>query len=132
MIFVMKKLIAGILLALWLIAAPALADGALNVGIVPAGAPYGYMEDDNIAGIDVQIANAMGEYMGKEVVFSVLAEDELVSALENGQVDIAFGGLTADAAPEGMLVSEDYASNTQIVIVREDSGIATIEVTLWR
>ena len=129
-IFVMKKLIAGILLALWLIAAPALADGALNVGIVPAGAPYGYMEDGSVAGIDVQIANAMGEYMGKEVVFSVLAEDELVSALENGQVDIAFGGLTADAAPEGMLVSEDYASNTQIVIVREDSGIATIEDAL--
>ena len=126
----MKKLIACILLALCLIAAPALAQETLNVAIAPVYAPYGYIADDAPAGIDVELANAMGEYLGCEVVFTVLAEDEIIPALENGEVDIAFGALTADEAPEGMLVSDDYASNTQIVIVHEESGIASVEDAL--
>jgi len=129
-IFDMKKLIACILLALCLIAAPATAQETLNVAIAPVYAPFGYIADEAPAGIDVEIAAAMGEYMGCEVVFTVMGEDEIIPALESGEVDIAFGALTADEAPEGMLVSDDYASNTQIVIVREDSGIAGIEDAL--
>ena len=130
MIFDMKKLIACLLLVMAVITAPVLAEDVLNVGIVPVGAPFSYMTDDAPAGIDVEVAGAMGEYMGREVVFHVLDEEGVIPALNSGDIDIAFGGFTEDEAAEGILVSDDYASNTQIVIVREDSGIASVEDAL--
>ena len=130
MIFDMKKLIASLLLALLIAVVPAMAEEALTVGIVDVGAPYYYETEEAPAGIDVEVANAMGEYMGCEVVFSVLTEDELIPALENGEIDIAFGMLTEEEAPEGMFFSDKYASNTQIVIVHEESGIASVEAAL--
>ena len=122
----MKRLLAFILLALCLIAAPASAQETLNVGIDPALAPFGYMEDGAVAGIDAEVAEAIAAQLGCDIEISVLSREELIAGLESGEIDIALGGLTEEEAPEGMFVTESYASNTQIVIVHEESGIESI------
>lgn len=122
----MKRLLAFILLALCLIAAPASAQETLNVGIDAALAPFGYIEDGTAAGIDAEVAEAVAAQMGRDIEISVLSHDELIAALESGEIDIALGGLVAEDAPEGMFATDSYVSNTQIIIVHEKSGIETV------
>ena len=126
----MKKLIALVLLALCIMAVPASAQDTLNVGIAPELAPFGYMDADAVAGIDAEIAAALAGQLERELTVTVVSGDEIAEKLENGEIDVAFGCLTADEAPEGIAVSDDYASNTQMVIVHEESGIASIEDAL--
>ncbi|MBQ4089522.1 MAG: ABC transporter substrate-binding protein/permease [Clostridia bacterium] len=126
----MKKLFALVLMALLVMAAPAMAQDTLNVGIDPSLAPFGYMDNGEVAGMDAEIAAALADQMGRELNISVISADEIAGKLESGEIDIAFGMLTEENAPEGMLFSDSYASNTQLVIVREDSGIASIEDAL--
>lgn len=127
MIFDMKKLFALVIMALLVMAAPAMAQDTLNVGIVPELAPYGWHEDGAIVGMDAEVAAALAEQMGVVLNITEVSADEISAKLESGEIDIALGGLTEEAAPEGMFFTDDYASNTQLVIVREDSGIETIE-----
>lgn len=122
----MKRLLAFILLALCLTVAPASAQETLRVGIDPALAPFGYMEDGAVAGIDAEVAEAVAVQLGCDIEISVLSREELIAGLESGEIDIALGGLTVEDAPEGMFVTDSYASNTQIIIVHEESGITTV------
>lgn len=122
----MKRLLAFIMLALCLTAVSASAQETLKVGIDPALAPFGYVDDGAVAGIDAEVAEAIAAQLGCDIEISLLSHDELISGLESGDIDIALGGLTAEDAPKGMFVTESYASNTQIIIVHEESGIETV------
>ena len=126
----MKRLIAFVIAALCLMSVPVFAEDTLTVGIAPELTPFGYIENDKPAGMDADVIAAIIAEMGCEAEYVVLGSDELAAALESGEIDIAIGGLTEEEAPEGMFFSKSYASNTQQVIVREDSGIATVEDAL--
>ena len=79
-------------------------------------------------GIDIEIANAIAEKMGLELVVNNMGFDACLLAVQNGGSDIAMAGITVN---EERLVSMDfsnsYANGVQAVIVAEDSAIKSLD-----
>ena len=88
--------------------------------------PYEYREGDSIIGIDVEIARAIAEDMGLELVIEDMAFDSVIAAVQSGKADIGIAGLTVD---EDRLVnvnfSEPYTTAAQVVIIKETSAVAS-------
>lgn len=89
--------------------------------------PYEYREGDQIVGIDAEIAKAIADDMGLELVIEDMQFDSIVPAVQSGKADIGVAGMTID---EDRLVSVDfsipYVNTTQVVIVKEGSPIAAL------
>lgn len=89
--------------------------------------PYEYREGDQIVGIDAEIAQAIADDMGLELVIEDMQFDSIIAAVQSGKADIGIAGMTVD---EERLLSVDfsipYVNTTQVVIVKEGSPIATL------
>ena len=68
--------------------------GSLVVGTNATFPPYEYYEGDEIVGIDVEIAQAIGEKLGMEVTVEDMEFDALIPALASNKVDIVAAGMT--------------------------------------
>ena len=90
--------------------------------------PYEYYEGGEIVGIDVEIATAIAEKMGRELVVEDMAFGSILSAVQSGKADIGMAGMTVD---EDRLLNADfstpYATGYQVIIVKEGSDIAGVE-----
>lgn len=88
--------------------------------------PYEFHDEGNIVGIDVEIAQAIADDMGAELVIEDMAFDSVIASVQTGKVDIGLAGLTVN---EERLVSVDftdsYTTAAQVIIVKEDSPIAS-------
>ena len=124
----MKKLIAMMLaLALTLGCCTALADTFIH-GIDPEYPPFSYLGDDGeYTGFDVEIAKAACEIAGLDYeVFAVDWDNKLIQ-LDNHECDVIWSGMTIlDSMKEaGYVISAPYYDNTQVLVVKKDSGIAS-------
>ena len=71
---------------------------------------------------------AVAEKLGMELEIKDMEFDSLLTAVESGAIDFALAGMTVNE--ERLLsvdFSETYATGVQVVIVKEDSAIATID-----
>ena len=88
--------------------------------------PYEYREGDSIVGIDVEIAQAVADDMGLELVIEDMAFESVIAAVQSGKADIGIAGLTVD---EDRLVnvnfSESYTTAAQVVIIKDSSPVAS-------
>ncbi len=124
----MKKLMALVLsLLMVLTAVSALADTFVQ-GIDPEYPPFSYLgEDGEYTGFDVEIAKAACEVAGLEYgVFPVDWDNKLIQ-LDNQECDCIWSGMTIlDSMKEaGYVISAPYYDNTQVLVVKADSGIAS-------
>ena len=106
------------------------ADGdTLVMGTNAAFPPYEYVDDNNqIVGIDAEVAQAIADKLGMKLEIKDMAFDSLIPALQSGTVDIVLAGMTVtDERKESVDFSDSYANGIQVVIVPEDSDIATID-----
>ena len=86
--------------------------------------PYEYHEDDDIVGIDAEIAAAIAEKLGMELKIEDMAFDSIIPAVTAGKADIGVAGMTVtEDRLESVNFSDTYATATQVVIVKEDSDI---------
>lgn len=90
--------------------------------------PYSYIDDngDN-AGFDVEMAQAVCDYYGwtyQAVPFNWDAKDAELSA---GSCDCIWSGFTINGREDDYLWSKPYSDNTQMIMVKQDSGIKTLE-----
>lgn len=94
--------------------------------------PYEYHDSSqtgpdgtDIVGIDAEIAGAIAEKLGKELVIEDIAFDSLIPELQSGKADLVAAGMTVT---EDRLVNVDfsdtYATAVQSIIVTSDSEIA--------
>ncbi len=124
----MKKCLALILaLFLSLSAFSALAD-TFVMGIDPEYPPFSYLGDDgNYTGFDVEICKAACDLLGLDLeVFAVDWDNKLIQ-LDNRECDCVWSGMTIlDSMKEaGYVISAPYYDNTQVLVVKADSGIAS-------
>lgn len=64
-------------------------ENVLRVGMDLSFAPFSYIDDNgDVAGFEPQIAEAFGEYLGREVEIVAMDFSMLIPALEMGDVDI--------------------------------------------
>ena len=122
----MKKLMALMLALTMILAAGAAAGETFIHGIDPEYKPFSYMGDDGeYTGFDVEIAKAACEIAGLEYqVFAVNWDQKLIQ-LDNHECDVIWSGMTIlDSMKEaGYVISKPYYDNTQVLVVKKDSGI---------
>ena len=98
------------------------------MGIDPEYPPFSYLGDDgNYTGFDVEVCQAACDALGwKLEIFGVNWDEKLVQ-LDSMECDCVWSGMTIlDSMKEaGYVISAPYYDNTQVLVVKADSGFAS-------
>ena len=89
--------------------------------------PYEMTDDDNnIIGIDPDIAQAIADKLGLELVIDNIDFDAALISVQEGRADVMLAGLTYNAYRDLVMdFTDPYATGVQVIIVREgDTTIA--------
>lgn len=90
--------------------------------------PYEYYENDKIIGIDAEIAAAIAEKLGMELVIEDMKFDSIITSVVSGGVDMGMAGMTVtDERLESVNFSVSYATGIQSVIVKTGSDVKTLD-----
>jgi len=88
--------------------------------------PYEYREGDQIVGIDAEIAKAIADDLGLELVIEDMAFDSIIAAVQSGKADMGVAGMTIDEDRlKNVNFSTPYTTAAQVVIVKDGSAIAS-------
>ena len=131
----MKKTLCVILALLMILAlcacgktAPPAEKKTFIMGIDPEYPPFSYLGDDgNYGGFDVEVCQAVCDYLGWELkIFGVNWDEKLVQ-LDSMECDCVWSGMTIlDSMKEaGYVISEPYYDNTQVLVVKDGAGFAS-------
>ena len=139
----MKKILAGILctaMAVSSLGMVSLADeteaagsglateGKLVVGFDAEYPPYGYMDDEgNYTGFDLELAEAVCEIEGWEMVPTPIDWDSKDMELDSGNIDCIWNGFTMNGREDDYTFSVPYVDNSQVIVTAEDAGITSLE-----
>lgn len=90
--------------------------------------PYEFYQNNQIVGIDAEIAAAIADKMGRKLVIEDMEFGSIIAAVQSGKVDMGMAGMTVT---EDRLKSVDfsttYATGIQSVIVTADSPITSVD-----
>ncbi len=124
----MKKLLVSILAGVSMLGLCA-CGGASQQLVMATNAefpPYEYHEGDAIVGIDVEIAEAIAEELGMELVIEDIAFDSIIMEVQSGKADMGVAGMTVtEDRLENVDFSTPYTSAAQVIIVPDGSDIQT-------
>lgn len=103
--------------------------GKLHMATNAAFPPYEMVSDDGgFEGIDVEVATIIAEKLGLELVVDDMDFGTVVTSVQTGKSDIAMAGLTVNEERMQQIdFTDSYATGIQVVIVTEDSDIASID-----
>lgn len=108
-------------------AAPA-AGGKLVMATNAEFPPYEYHDNNQIVGIDVDIATAIARELGMELEVEDISFDAIIPAVQSGKADFGAAGMTVnDDRKVNVDFTNTYAKATQVIIVKQDSDIATVD-----
>ncbi len=87
--------------------------------------PMNYEEDGKLTGFDTEFAQAVCEKMGVEAEFVIIDWDNKLMELESGNIDCIWNGMTiTDKIKAGADVTQAYAKNKQVVVMKKDKAEA--------
>ena len=79
-------------------------------------------------GISVDLANALGTYLGKKVEIQNIAWSGLIPAVQSGKIDIILSSMSVtDERAKSVTFSKPYAHSTLAILANKDSGIKSAE-----
>lgn len=103
-------------------------EGVLTMATNAYFPPYEYYEGEDIVGIDAEIAGAIADKLGMELKIEDMEFEAIIIAVQTGKADIGLAGMTVRPdRQESVNFSDTYATGIQVVIVREDSGIESVD-----
>ena len=104
------------------------ASGKLTMATEATFPPYEYYDGDAIVGIDVEVAQAIAAKLGMELEVTDIAFDSIIPGVQTGKYDMGMAGMTVtDERKEQVNFSDSYATGVQVVIVKDDSAIASVD-----
>lgn len=107
--------------------ADAAAGGTFTVGFDQDFPPMGFVGDDGeYTGFDLELAQVVADRLGMEFVPQPIAWDAKDMELESGTIDCIWNGFTMTGREDGYTWSEPYMDNSQVFVVKKDSGIQTL------
>ena len=90
--------------------------------------PYEYKEGEEFKGIDVEIMTAIAEDMGMTLKVEDMDFDAIIPSVNSGKADVGAAGMTVtEDRLENVDFSNTYATARQVLIVKADSGLDSIE-----
>lgn len=103
--------------------------GKLHMSTNAAFPPYEMIADNgSFEGIDIEVATAIAEKLGLELVVDDMGFDAALLAAQNGQSDMVMAGVTVtDERLKVMDFSDSYSTGIQVIIVKDGSPIATVD-----
>ena len=129
-----KKIVA-LLLAVLIVCALAgcgnkltVKEGVLTMATNAYFPPYEFYEGKEIVGIDAEVAALIAEKLDLKLEIVDVEFDSIIPGVQSGKFDIGMAGMTVtDERKQQVSFSESYAKGVQVVIVPEDSEIASID-----
>ena len=99
--------------------------GKLHMSTNAAFPPYEMTTDDGgYEGIDVEIATAIAQKLGLELVVDDMDFNSVITAVQQGKSDMAMAGLTVNPErQENVDFTQTYATGIQVIIVKEGSEV---------
>ena len=83
--------------------------------------PFEYKKGDTFYGIDMEIAKALADSLGKELVIKDMKFEAVVTSVQQQKCDIAMAGLTVNESRAKQVdFTDSYYSASQKVVVKGD------------
>lgn len=103
-------------------------ENVLIMGTNAAFPPYEYYENNEIVGIDAEIADEIAKKLGYTLQIEDMEFDSIITAVQTGKIDMGMAGMTVtEDRLENAIFSDSYATGIQSVIVKEDSDIKSLD-----
>lgn len=101
----------------------------LIVGTEAGFAPYEYMEGDKVVGVDMDIAQAIADKLGKKLEIKNMDFDGALLAVQQGKVDLVAAGVSVNEERSKVMdFSVDYVNSTEVVVVNKaNPTVASVE-----
>ena len=106
--------------------------GTLVMATNAAFEPYEYVDGGEIVGIDVDLARAMADILGMELVIEDMEFDSIITAVSSGKADMGMAGMTVtEDRLKSINFTDSYTTSTQVIVVRngksDDLSIFSLE-----
>ncbi len=99
-----------------------------TVGFDAEFPPYGYKDENGeYTGFDLEMAQAVADLEGWELVKQPIDWDAKDMELSSETIDCIWNGFTMDGREDDYTFSDPYIDNSQVFVVRTDSGINSAE-----
>lgn len=127
----MRKLLAAAVLAV--VAATGLSacssdadPNVLKVGTEGTYSPFSYQEGGTLTGYDVEVAQAVGEKLGKRVEFVQTPWDSIFAGLESKRFDLVANQVTVNPErTEKYSLSQPYTTSEGVIVTAADNTTIT-------
>lgn len=104
-------------------------EGKLTMSTNAAFPPYEMTTDNGeLEGIDIEVADAIAKKLGLELQVDDMDFDAALLAAQQGKSDIVMAGVSVtEERQKVMEFSNSYATGVQVIIVKEDSEIKSVD-----
>jgi polar amino acid transport system substrate-binding protein len=103
------------------------AKKTFTVGFDASFPPYGYKDDNgNYVGFDIDLAKEVCKRNGWTIKLQPIDWDSKDMELNSGTIDCIWNGFTINGREDDYTWSDPYVDNTQVVVVKKDSGITKL------
>jgi ABC-type amino acid transport substrate-binding protein len=97
------------------------ASGPLRVGVSPVFPPMAFKQGKELVGVEVDLARALGEKLGREVVFVEMDWRDQTEALVAGKTDIIMSSMSVTPARNAVMsFTRPYLKIGQMALVRRE------------
>ena len=94
-------------------------NGTLIMATNAAFEPYEFYENNKIVGIDADLAQAIADKLGMELVINDMDFDAIIAAVQSGKADIGVAGMTiTEDRLESVDFTDSYTTAKQVIVVR--------------
>ena len=102
-------------------------EGKLVVGFDAEYPPYGYMDENGeYTGFDLELAQAVCDIEGWELVKTPIDWDSKDMELNSGSIDCIWNGFTMTGREDAYTWSVPYVDNSQVIVVSDKAGVASL------
>jgi len=93
----------------------------------PSFAPFAFMNRNRLAGVDIEMAEAIAEELRRPVQFRIVPFSEILPLVINGAADMGTSGISITPERSSMILfSNSYESTTRKILVKEGSKLSRI------
>ena len=90
--------------------------------------PFGYVDENGeFTGFDLELAKEAAKRMDMEIKLQPIDWDSKELELSSGSIDCIWNGFTMNGREDDYTWTESYMDNSQVFVVKSDSGIKTHE-----
>ncbi|RDU25053.1 ABC transporter permease subunit [Anaerosacchariphilus polymeriproducens] len=104
-------------------------NGTLTIATNAAFEPYEYMEDGEIVGIDIDIAQAIADRLGMNLIVQNMEYDSIIGAVQSGKADVGVAGMSiTEDRLRSIDFTEPYTTATQVIIVCKSGNLVETSI----